>query len=141
MEKLKTNVFRFYVVVETLPLPYVAVRRRTDFPARRRRQVVDGVLVGQSYAVALGCEDAFSRLSHHTRELMADVCVDKMVVDRGWAVLWWDGRIFGGIDFGKGQNWDGRMDMASEKTWDGVKKVRALLSSIENDLTISGSGV
>jgi hypothetical protein len=41
------------------------------------------------------------------------------------------------MDFGKGQNWDGRMDLASEKTWDGVTKVRSLLASIENDAVCS----
>ena len=140
MEKLKTSVFRFYVVAEAVSVPYVAIKRHLKIPARQQRHAMDGSLVDQSYAVAPGCEAAFSRLSRRTRELMIGVHVDKMVLDRGWAVLWWDGRLSGRVDFGKGQNWDARMDMSSEQTWESVKKVRALLASIENDLAFGGSG-
>jgi len=140
MEKLETNVFRFYVVAEILSLPYVAIHRRPNVRTRQQRRAVYGGFIDQAYVVDAGCQETLSRLSRRTRELMVGVHVDKMVLDGGWAVLWWDGRISGGIDFGRGQNWDGRMDMASEKTWDGVQKVRALLTSIENDLAIGGLG-
>jgi len=68
---------------------------------------------------------------------MVGVHVDKMVADRGWAVFWWDSEEDATLTFG-GQNWKGRMDMASEKTWDGVKKVQSLLTSLENDISIRG---
>ena len=138
MEKFKRNVFRFYIVTGTLALPYLAVRRRMELSARRQRRLVDSSQIDQMYTVVTGCGDVFSHLSRRTKEMMVGVHVDTMVLYQGWAVLWWDGKIFGGIDFGKGQNWDGRMDLASEKTWDGVAKVRALLTSIENDMSVSG---
>ena len=137
MEKLKTNVFRFYVLMETMPMPYIAVIREKDLRGRQQKKAMANLSVDQLYSEAPGCEGVFSSLSHRTRELMVGVHVDKMVADRGWAVFWWDSEEDATLTFG-GQNWKGRMDMASEKTWDGVKKVQSLLTSLENDISIRG---
>jgi len=140
MERINTKIYRFYILAETMPLPYMAIKRQMKLSPRQQRQRIDQSRADQAYAVAPGCEAAFSRLSRRTQELMVAIHVNTMVLDRGWAVLWWDGRLSGRVDFGKGQNWDARMDMSSEQTWESVKKVRALLASIENDLAFGGSG-
>ena len=125
MEKPKTDVYRFYVLMETMPMPYIAFIRKTDLRGRQRRKAMANLAVGQLYTEAKGCEGVSSYLSHRTRELMVGVRMDKMVTDRGWAIFWWDSV----------EDW---MDLASEKSWDGVKKVRGLLTSLENDISIRG---
>jgi len=128
--------FYFYVLAEINRPFQLCLRRRAYLsPREQSHSVPDGSVLDPLYEIEPGYEEVFARLSPRTRQMMADARLDKMVVSGNWAMLWWDGRTnwSDAMYLGKDLDWDGRMDMSSERTWDGVDKVRAMLASMEDD--------
>jgi len=122
-----------YFLAEIPPVPCVClgrVPRRLFTPSTwLNRSGASGF--NRAYVVRPGCEEVSSCLSTRTRELIADLHCDVIVMYGTWMLMWWEEP--GGLV-------PDRLDWPQDKAWKRVEKVRGLLASLGRDFAWYRSG-